>query len=316
MKKIVSIIYVLLLLFSCSNDDNISNLPQNEPVLTNYIYKRYNTSNEPNTVIDSTNYVINNNKIISHSGLNTLTQSQYLSNYNYTNGKITNIESYNETTLTRIQSFTYNTNGNLVEYLSESIDTENQSSYFNKHLFTHNTDTIFSTWSISNDGVNFSPKIDSKIVLDENNNRTYYEAYDYINDDTQFIESLYDFNSNIIKESYYTIINNSNMLSFENTYLTTTNENYLNTINEATYGRKTYMLTYHLLPNAVNNINAKSITKNMLTEFNSTWGNSFATFDISNNIDDANLSLLSDFKTIIAGAVFNRFSQEYIFSNP
>lgn len=313
--KIASVILISYFTSSCSYDETI-NPSQNEPILTNYIHKRFNITNSPNTVIDSINYILNSNKIVSHSGLNSTTQSQHLGYYSYTNDMITKIQSYNNGVLTRIQSFSYTSNENLNEFISESINPFDQSHFFNKHVFTHTTDTIFSSWLTSDDGIVFNVIKDSKIVLDNNNNRTYFEVYDYINEDTKSIVSLYDDNSNITEELYYTRVDGSDFLSFKNTYITNTSENHFNTINETTYGRKSFMLLYHLLPNSVNTINAKAITKNVLMEFNSTWGNSFATFEISNTTNDNNLIVYSDFKTMVEGTIFNRFSQEYIFSNP
>jgi len=313
MKKIIQISIMVIIIFSCSNEEVEIAPPVSENSLTNYIYKRYDVTNTPNTIIDSANYAINNSRIVSHSGMNFTTQNEYSGNYNYTGGKLASIESFNEGALARLQSFTYNTNGDLIEYLSETVDASGSSSFFNRHIFTHTTDTIFSSWTTSNNGIDYSPKQDSKIVLDDNNNRTYFEAYNYINDDIRYILSLYDSNSNITNESYNSIIDGSDFLSFENTYLTNNSENYFNTINEATYGRRSYMLLYHLLPNSVNSINAKSITKNSLTVFNSTWGNSFASFEISNLTDENNRIIFSDLKTVINGEVFNRFSQEYLF---
>nr|WP_321231895.1 hypothetical protein [uncultured Psychroserpens sp.] len=318
MKKSIIILnaFFALICFACSSNDSIDNqdINGNEPSLSNYIYKTYNVTNTPNTVIDSTNYNISDHKIISSSSLNLETLSQQSSNYTYVNGKIGEIRSFSNGVLSRIQSFTYNANDNLVEYLSESVDANGSSSNFQRHTFTHTTDTIFSSWERSNDGLNFDTSVsDFKIVLDGNDNRTYLETYSYLNNDTQFEVSTYDANSNILNESKYLIFNNGNELLFENNYTTNTSENYFNTINEDTFTRKNVMLLYHLQSGAVNNINAKSISTNTLNTFDSTWGNSFADFEISNTIDTNNKTLSSDFKTIISGDVISRFSQEYIF---
>ncbi|MBF8148490.1 hypothetical protein ITJ86_01190 [Winogradskyella sp. F6397] len=313
-KSVLIIILFALISFSCSNESiNEPEMPENE--LTNYIYKTYNVSNTPNTVIDSTNYQIDNDRITSSSGLNLETLTQLTSNYNYANNRINEIQSFSNGLLTRIQSFTYN-DGDLVEYLSESINSQGQSSSFQKHVFTHTTDTIFSSWTQSDDGVNFDINVsDFKIVIDGNDNRTYFEAYDYFNDEIKFEISTYNANSSIINESKYMRLDNGNdVLSFENNYTSTSSENLFNRINEATFTRRNLMLLYHLQPNAVNNINAKNISKNALMTFESSFGNSFADFEILNTTDDVNNIILSDFKTVISGNVFTRFSQEFIFN--
>jgi hypothetical protein len=317
MKNTFLFYFVLSLTFlSCSNesidDQDINNT---EVSLTNYIYKTYNVSNAPNTIIDSANYLINANKIISSSGLNLETLTQLTSNYNYLDGKIDNIKSFSNGALIRIQSFSYNTNNDLVEYLTESINTQNQNSSFQKHSFNHTTDTIFSSWTRSADGVNFDEEVsDFKIVLDDNVNRTYIETYSHLNDAITFEINSYDASNNIINESKYLRLDNGNdVLSFENNYTTNSSENLFNRINEATYTRKTLMLLHHLQSNAINNINAKRISGNVLTNYQSTWGNSFADFEISNIMDDTGTTLFSEFKTTIGGDLLSRFTQEYIF---
>ncbi len=309
--------FFALICFACSTDDSIieQNTNGNQPSVVNYIYKTYNVSNTPNTVKDSTNYMISDNKIISSSGLNLETLLQHASNYSYVNGKINEIQSFNNGILSRIQSFTYDANDDLVEYQSEYIDSNDSSSSFERHLFTHTADTIYSSWTRSDDGINFDTSVsDFKIVLDVNTNRTYLETYSYLNDDTQFEVNTYDVNSNILNESKYIVLDNGNeFLSFENNYTTTTSENLFNSINEATFTRKNLMILYHLQSAAVNSVNAKSISKNALNTFESTWGNSFADFEIINMTDDNNNTTSSDFKTIISGDVIARFSQEFIF---
>ncbi|MFP4845216.1 hypothetical protein [Winogradskyella sp. PE311] len=315
--SLIIIIFFTLVSFSCSKDNN------DEPIfiddvslLTNYIYKTYNVSNSPNTVIDSTNFMISDNKIISSSGLNLETLSEKTSNYSYLNGKIDKIQSFSNGTLTRIQSFGYNTNEELTEYLIENINTNDASSSFERHTFTHTTDTIFSSWTRSNDGITFDEQVsDFKIVLVENNNRTYLETYSYLNDDTQYEISTYEGSFNILNESKYLILNNGNeVLSFENNYTTSNAVNYYNRILSNTYSRKNLMLLYHLQPSAINNINAKSISGYRLDTYESTWGNSFAEFEISTVPNNDNINVFTNFKTIISGNLFSRFSQEFIFN--
>ncbi|MCB0743768.1 MAG: hypothetical protein KDC67_07690 [Ignavibacteriae bacterium] len=314
MKDLVSILFIALMLSSCSNEDVSSDLQVNDPLLTNYIIKHFNVSNTPNTVLDSTNYQISSERISSSFSLNFETLIQKMSNYNYVNNRIDNIQTFTNNTLTRIQSFNYNANNDLVEYLSESINNEDQTSTYEKHLFNHTTDTIFVSWTRSDDGVNFDINVsDFKIVLDNNDNRTYLESYSYLNNETKFENGTYDSNSNIINELKYLRLSNGNdVLSFENNYTYNSTENLFYRINEATFTRKNLMLLYHLQSSAINNINAKSISKHIMTNYESTWGNSFANFEISNITDDNANNIYSEFKTIIGSDLLSRFTQEFL----
>lgn len=309
--------YIALLVFinltSCSNESIDNN--SESIILTNYIYKNYNVTNTPNTVIDSTNYQIFDNKIISSSGLNIENLDERTSTYSYSDSKIEEIQSFIEGSLNRSQSYSYDTNGNLIEYLTVSFNIDSQPSNYERHTFNHTSDTIFSSWKRSDDGINYNINVsDSKIVLNENDNRTYFEAYNYFNNETSIEVNNYDTNFNITNDSkYLRMENGNNTLSFENNYTYNTTLNLYNLINEATFTRKNLMLLFHLQSNAINNINAKSISRNNLATFESTWGNSIANFEITNTTDENNSSLFSDYKTIIAGNTFARFTQEYIF---
>ena len=316
--KIKNFIFITvgLALYACTNETTIeSNENQDIPILTNYIYTSYDVSNVPNTVTASTIYEIENNKIISASGTNEITSAQHSTVYDYLDDKINEILTYRNGELSESKSFAYDGNGNLISYIITSIDSSDQSMQFNRHDFTHTTDTIFSTWMNSVNGIDYDTLIlESKIVLDDNNNRTYYESFSEINNITKFRIDTYDSNQNLLTESIFSRFDDgSEFLEFENNYVANSFENIFNRINEATYTRKNMMLLYHLQSGAINNVNAKSISRNTLINFNSTWGNSFAQFEISNTQGDNNLIIESDFETIIEGNVFARFSQEYIF---
>lgn len=316
MKNIFFIYLSIFLIFSsCSNevlDEGL--IIDNQVALSDYIFKTFNVSNTPNTVIDSINFQIENNRIINSTGMNLETLNQNSSSYIYTNDRISEIESFTNGVLSRVQSYTYDTNGNLTEFLSEVINSNNQGSSFNKHTFNHTSDTIFSSWRRSSNGTDFNINItDSKIVLDANENRVYYEEFDYLNNEIKSETNSYDNNSNSVNDSKYININGNTILLFENNYTTSSSENLLNRINEATYTRKNMMLLYHLQSDAINSINARNISKNILTTFSSTFGNSFVDFEILNTTDDNNLTTLSDFRSIVSGNLFTRFTQEFIF---
>ena len=316
-KTLLYISFFALINLACSSDDSIndSEIGEDEPTLTNYIYKTYNVTNIPNTVRDSTNYLIENNKIISASGVNLATLSENNSIYNYLNNRISQIQSFRDGNLYLVQSFNYESNGVLGEYITESFNIESQTSHYLKNTFTHTSDTIYSKVTESFDGINYGEVFfDYKIVLDQNDNRTYLERYDHDNNYTHYFINTYDANSNIINESkYWKLENENDLFEFENIYTTDNFENNYNKIWEATLTRKNLMLLYHLQSFALNDINAKSISKNNLNTYESTWGNSFAEFDIINLIDSNNNTISSDFKTSIESETFSRFTIEYIF---
>ena len=300
------------IIVSCSNDNIDLIDTQNSPTLTNYIFKTYNITNTPNTTIDSLNYKIENNRILNISGINFETSDVLTSNYSYSNNQLTNVHSFVNNILNKTETFSYNSNGDLIEYISESIS-NNQISTLNKLIFNHTLDTIFSTLEYSNDGLSFTNISNFKIILDGNNNRTFFEEYNYFNDEIKQEINEYDENLNVVNESHYLLAENApNTLSFQNNYTYNTSTNLFYTINERTYTRKNLMLLFHLQSDAVNEINVKSISRNNIITFQSTWGNSFVNFDITNTTNQNNITILSDYKTIINDNVLSRFSQEYL----
>jgi len=318
MKKYISVITIFfaLVTWSCSND-NIEepDMTDNELSLTNYIYTTFNVTSTPNTAIASTNYAIENDKIISASGTNFTTSTQRDLEYYYSNDRIDSILTYTDGSLSRTQTYMYHTNGDLKTYLSESVVADNEPLSIDRHTYTHTTDTIYSTWMSGENGADPGTFVlASKIVLDNNNNRTYYESYSPSNQLTKSWVGNFDANQNLQNESFYSSPEDSfTELLFENSYTTSGSENIFNRINEATYTRKNMMLLYHLQPGAVNSINAKSVSKDALVTFDSTWGNSFANYEILNTSDDMDNIISSDYKTIVAGEVLSRFTQDYIF---
>lgn len=314
--KNLNLVYVIcsaLIFFNCSTDNEpIENT--NAPNITNYIFKTYNVSITPDTVIDSTNYVIDNNRIISSSSLNFSTNVSRSSEYTYVSNRISQVRSYTDGVLTRIQDYAYNNGGDLIEYLNESIDAATLTSSYDRHRFTHTPDTIFSTWDRSFDGINFDFLISNfKIVLNANDNRTYLEEEDIINDKVRKFTSIYDVNNNLLEETSIIITNTDVVIpnvDFSHTFSTGINSFYV--INEATYTHKNLMLLYHLQGNAINNINVKSITPNTLESFESSFAPDLFNFEINNTLDTNNNAIFSDYRTIASGSLFTRFTQEFI----
>jgi len=313
MKKSFFTLSLIAILSSCANqDDSTPTVTAPTANITNYVYKTYNTTNTPNTVINTTTYKIANNKISDYTGENLQTGQMSSGTYNYVNNKIDEILKYREGLLVEKLNFSY-VNGRLSEYLQESINTSTQESFFNKHTFTHAIDTTYVEWRRSSDfGVTFDiPVSDIKMVLDSNANRTYFEDYDYINDDTDSKKNSYDGNNNMINEESFDIYNNGTIInSLTNTMTYEASENPLYLIYNATYGRDNLMLLYHLESNAINNINPKAISPNSLESFSSTFGNTF-TYEISNT-ELGGYVTSNNFETYNSGTQFSRFQIEYL----
>lgn len=315
MKNIKQFLIYLLFIITSSCTSEIETLENsnNTNNLVNYIYKTYNTNN--GQVLDSINFLIQENKILSSIKHNSLTSNIYKTTYHYQNENLIEIKSYLNNSLDVITTFSYDFNGNLTQYLKENINTINQNSQFTKHDFIHNIDTIFSTTKFSLDGVNFSnSQSEYKIVIDNDNNRIYFEDKDNINNETTYKISTYDANNNLeLEEEYLSLENQENTLNYYLNHNYNSGSNLFYKVNKNTYSKKTLMLLYHLQSNAINNINSKSISPNTLSQFSTSFGNSAFNFQINNTTNNDNQTIFSDFKTLISNELISHFSQEFIF---
>ncbi|WP_299113384.1 hypothetical protein [uncultured Winogradskyella sp.] len=310
------IVYLLLVITSCSNESIDTNEEVNNQELTNYIFKTYNVGNDPNTIILERNFTIENDKII--SSINTSTQSNNIvtTEYTYENNRISEVSRYIDGSLISIKNFTYNNEGNLSEYLNENIDS-NQDSFYNKISFIHTADTIYGISNGSEDGINFDINfVEAKIVLDTNKNKTYQEIYDVNNDETSYTEYTYDSNNNILTSNKFEEINGTffSVLSFSYTY-----ENTINTlarIYEETYGRELLMLLNQhreLNTSALNYYDTKYITTNCFQSVTSSFFGNNLSAEFTSTANEDNYSTYSDYKTLDSGSTISRFSYDFIF---
>ncbi len=312
--KLLILALLTILLIGCNKDD--SETTPDPPLLTlkGYTFKRYDTSNSPNLVRDSTHYQLENNRIISSTGVHQITTSPKNSDgdFLYENGKISETNSFREGIKVRTTKFSYDSNGNLLTYSSQELNTQFQETVYHRHRFTHTNDTIYATWERSDDGVNYDTILaESKMILDANNNRTYYEAFDVVNNDTKRTISTYDANNNLMIEDSAFLSNNTWVPSLRNTYAYEQSTNTFAMINEATYGRQTLMMLYHLQGNSLNNFNPKNISPNSLNQFETTFSDTVV-FEINNTLE-ANNSISNEFKTLFDGVLFSRFTLDYTF---
>lgn len=301
--------------WSCSDEILDPDIAPNTKEITNFILTDY-TVDDPSSVIRTFDYEINTDRIVSMSGFHEIDQLNFERIYTYSGGRLSKIEALSNGNTTNTYAYNYDNNGELVEYKSQSLDAGNITNT-GRVLFNHSNDTIFSKWESSTDGINYVPRIDMKLVLDENMNGIYYEEYSYINDQISYINSVYS-NNNLISETRFEFVESQNafLQMLQNNHEYDQNTNLLSKINDATFSRKTQMMLYNLNNNNINNYKARNISKNNLTNFTTTFGNpTFLRLDVTNLLDHDNDVFSSDFRTIINGDLFTRFSHEFIFSD-
>lgn len=303
---------LLVVVSSCSNQESIESDQDNTVQISHYVHKSYDLSGN---VIRTIEYSLENNKIMNSLSTVLATSQTANSIYTYSDDKLTTISNYSNGSLTSQSNYQYNANNDLVEMRQNSFNTANQITTIQKHTFTHTSDTIFSQWNRSTDGgATYSNIANFKIVLDQNNNRVFLEEHNMTDGNTDRIVSTYDSNNNLINEQYFTVLADGQITqSLTNAYTYTNQLNPLAIAIQATYGRKTFMMLYHLQTNALNNINARNCTPNSMQSYSTDFGDGIITFEIENTLFDSQYTKISDYKTFNSGALFSRFSLEYFF---
>lgn len=299
------------LIFSCSEEEIIGD-QENQIAISHYIQKNYDLSGN---VIRTIEYELAENKIVSSVSTVLATSQTANSVYTYSNGKLSSISNYTNGSMTAQSNYLYNSSDDLIEMRQNSFDASNQIVTIQKHTFTHTADTIFSQWNRStNGGATYSTIANLKIVLDQNNNRTFFENQTIANENIDRVVSTYDSNNNLINEQYINVFPDGTTAVYPTNVYTYTNQvNPLAIAIEATYGRKTFMMLYHLQTSAINNINARNSTPNSMETFSTDLGDGTITFGIENTPFDVNYTKISDYKTFNSGSLFTRFSLEYFF---
>lgn len=305
MKK-AALLSFLCIMLSCETEQ--STAPEaNNPAIAGYAYKVFNGNDN---VTDSTFYGINNNRIVSASDLNLVTQETNSATYSYQSDKIDEVINSRNGQMTSKRTFTY-AGDDLSEMVLET-QSQNGASY-EKWTFDHNAaDTIFLTYSRSSDGINFDNTVsNSKIVLDGNDNRVYFENFDHINQEITAVTMAFDSNDNPVSENYLTYLNGS----FVSTQtLSSTHDGTMNSLYEIlenTYSKKTLMLTYHLRTNAINQINARAISPNNIDSFSTTL-NGQISFQITNQIGQGGFSEMNQFKSFSGTTLLRHFETNFL----
>ena len=308
MKKIFILLFVLILISivsSCTNDNNSNDI-------TNiYQFVQKNINANTNAIIDSTTYHLENNKIISSHRINISTGQISNTDYVYSNGKISSILGYVNSVLLSKQFYFYE-NNKLSELRMETYNSSNFLTQITKHTFTYTADTIFSDWKRSTDNINYNLILKSKIKI-VNGNRVFYESDDVVNNETKQIIMNYDSNGNPLSQEHF--------IKQQGVYVSTLTNNmsYGNGINsfgkimEETYGRETLMLLYHIQSNSINDINVKSLTRNTINTFVSTFDNTI-NFTVNNIINAQNYAKTSEYFCTVSGSTYSKFQQDFYFN--
>lgn len=283
---------LLLAFTSCSNEDN--NTPINPEKLTKMVSTNYNTAANPYTPIDSTTYFMDTEERIESTERRWTNNSNITtSNYTYNNGKLAQIDAFQNGNYTSKSTFVYN-NDDLVEYKIEGINTPN----ITKHTFTVSQDTIYSNWQRStNSGASYNTILSSKIVL-VNGDRTFYESFDPINNNKDRIITVFDANHNPISESHYTYSQSFGWtLSLTNTLTYSPLKSPFYKTLESTYSRRTLGLLQHLSSAAINYIYIRNLAPNCVASYVTDFGGSgTVNFEITNiafNSDYAKRSVIN-----------------------
>lgn len=316
MKRIfylLSILSCTAVAISCSSDENVAieeptpEVPETS-IFSKFVVRNFSASN--NTVIDSTTYQLENDKvktaqkIIVATGVTTTTQ------YSYTNDKIANVITSINGVIREKQFYDYQ-NNKISEFKTETYSVSNVLTEVNKHSFVQTGDTIYSDWNKSSNGSNFTLHMQSKIKLD-NGNTVFYEGNNF--SDINRITMQFDSNGNPLNEKYF------KKSQGENGFLATGENNitYGSTINtfgkimENTYGREVIMLLSHLESNAVNFYRVKKFSRNTLNSFESDFFSS--TFTINNTVNAQNFAKKIDYIFLLNGTLFTKFQQEFYFN--
>lgn len=301
---------IVTTLISCSKDDAPITNQVEQTNLKNFIYKTYDI--ETNDIINETTYTIEDWKITEYSGTNTTTNETSSGTFHYTNNKISEVFRYRDEIVVSKRNYTYNSEGELSNYIVESLNTTNPIK-FRKITFNHTSDTIYAETGVSEDGVIYNSISTHKIILDENNNRTHYETYNILNDEFKVVKMEYDANNNAIKEEFYSNFNDELLSTLENTIEFDNTTNTLYKVYEETYGRKNLMLLYHTFSSAINNFNVKNISKNNIVNFNTTFGGDLFSFEFDKTVNEDNFSNYNEYKTFDTSSLFNFFSYNFLF---
>lgn len=315
MKKIILSLSLLFVLASCSEENPIE---ENVPSISvsSIIRKNYNTST--NAVLNTQTYNLENNKIQSITRTNPVNSELSISTYYYVNNKVSLIETKVNNVLTQKRHYIYNSNDQLIETRGEGYNTAGQIQITSKTTYNRIQGVIYAVWSRNSiSSPTFTPVTSSEIILDQNQNVISCKEYDHLNNETIKTETLYDANNNIIKEDAYQLDQNGIYVNIKtNNYTYGTAINTLAFVNIQTFGKETSMLSYQSGNNsgAVNEVDVKSYSPNVLNTFENSLFGPETTFSITNLANSNNYSIYSEYNSYNSNVLFSKFSYEYTFN--
>ncbi|WP_299834717.1 hypothetical protein [uncultured Tenacibaculum sp.] len=271
MRKIYFVLSIIFLA-ACSKQTDVPYINTN--IVESFSITYFNITGIPLT---TENFSLENNKIANVTILNHSNNEISNTTYNYSSDKLTKIVSTKNNVETSVTELVYNDNqlSEISFIKNDNLDGTN----ILKVNYTNDLNSmLFSSKNNSNDEIS-----NGTITLDTNNNRIYFEENDLINNQTKVIQTEYDTTNNPKKEIFFSKDNNTLHLNFSNTITHNSERNTLYNIYENTYSKRTLMLIYHLQSKAINNINTKNISPNIVSEFHSSFADNFQ-FKIDNTI--------------------------------
>ena len=272
---------------SCSSDDNTPHSNDTELSISKWIRKNYtfydNTLNiytENPILQDSIEYIIANDKLINSSGIIYDNNDELIFNstITYSGNKIIQTKFFINDILSSEENYSYNSLNDLIEY---KIKEGNE---YLKSEFTYVNDTIYKSKYSSIDDISYTLSSSGKVVLDINNNCTYFE--DTTLGFTNKVLILYDANNNVIS------VTPDGRTGYNYTYSLDINTEQL--IINNTLTRKVNMLINAPFWAPVN---AKSVSPNMILNINpqdNLFG--FSYYNVSNETNEDGYSIISNYR--------------------
>ena len=273
MRKIYFVLNIIFLA-ACSDQTDVPDTNTN--IVESFSITYFNIAGTP---LKTENFSLENNKINNVTILNHSNNEISNTTYNYSSDKLTKIVSTKNNVETSVTELLYTDN-----QLSEISFIKNDNLWGTNTLKVNYTNDLNSILFSSKDNSN-NEISNGTITLDANDNRIYFEENDLINNQTKVIQTEYDATNNPKKEMFFSKDNNTLYLNFSNTITHNSERNTLYNIYENTYSKRTLMLIYHLQSKAINNINTKNISPNIVSEFHSSFADNFQ-FKIDNSIND------------------------------
>ncbi|WP_299617633.1 hypothetical protein [uncultured Tenacibaculum sp.] len=271
MRKIYFVLSIIFLA-ACSKQTDVPYINTN--IVESFSITYFNITGIPLT---TENFSLENNKIANVTILNHSNNEISNITYNYSSDKLTKIVSTKNNVETSVTELLYNDN-QLSEISFIKNDNLDGTNILKVNYTSDLNSILFSSKNNSNNEIS-----NGTITLDTNDNRIYFEENDLINNQTKVIQTEYDATNNPKKEMFFSKDNNILHLNFSNIITHNSERNTLYNIYENTYSKRTLMLIYHLQSKAINNINTKNISPNIVSEFHSSFADNFQ-FKIDNTI--------------------------------